>query len=94
LALRGRLFCLQDPQKELAMILRNILLTLTFASLSSMALAMSGTPEEQAACSPDVRKFCQKVPPGSDDSAYLGCLENNRDALSIKCLNVLTEHGR
>jgi hypothetical protein len=71
-----------------------LLLSLIFVSLSSTAMAMSGTPEEQAACSPDVRKFCKKVPPGSEDSAYLACLENNRDALSIKCLNVLMDHGR
>jgi hypothetical protein len=76
------------------MMFRKVLLTLAFISVSSMALAASGTPEEQAACSPDVRKFCQKVPPGSEDSAYLACLENNRDALSIKCLNVLMNHGR
>ena len=80
--------------KETGMMFRKVLLTVTFISLSSMALAMSGTPEEQAACSPDVRKFCKKVPPGSEDSAYLACLENNRDALSIKCLNVLLDHGR
>ena len=80
--------------KETGMMFRKVLLTLTLISLSSMALAMSGTPEEQAACSPDVRKFCKKVPPGSEDSAYLACLENNRDALSIKCLNVLLDHGR
>ena len=80
--------------KETGMMFRKVLLTLTFISLSSMSLAMSGTPEEQAACSPDVRKFCKKVPPGSEDSAYLACLENNRDALSIKCLNVLLDHGR
>jgi hypothetical protein len=76
------------------MMFRKVLLTLTFISLSSMALAVSGTPEEQAACSPDVRKFCKNVPQGSEDSAYLACLENNRDALSIKCLNVLMNHGR
>jgi len=76
------------------MMFRKLLLTLALISLSSTAMAVSGTPEEQAACSPDVRKFCKKVPPGSEDSAYLACLENNRDALSIKCLNVLLDHGR
>lgn len=76
------------------MMFRRMLLTLTFVGCSSMVWAMSGTPEEQAACSPDVRKFCAKVPPGSDDIAYLTCLVNNRDALSVKCLGVLTDHGR
>src|SRR5271168_763846 len=85
---RGR-----DQGKRI-MMFRKVLLAVAFTSLSSVALATSGTPQEQAACSPDVRKFCKKVPPGSDDSAYLACLENNRDALSIKCLNVLMDHGR
>jgi hypothetical protein len=76
------------------MMFRKILLALTFASICTTALAVSGTPEEQAACRPDVRKFCSKVPPNADDSAYLACLENNRDKLSIKCLNVLMDHGR
>jgi len=76
------------------MMFRKVLLTLTFISVSSMAMATSGTPEEQAACSPDVRKFCKKVPPGSEDNAYLMCLEDNRDALSVKCLKVLMDHGR
>ncbi len=73
---------------------RTILLSVVLSSVSSMAFAVSGTPEEQAACRPDVRKFCSKVPPGSEDTAYLTCLENNRDALTIKCLNVLMDHGR
>ena len=42
------------------MMFRKVLLAVAFISLSSMALATSGTPQEQAACSPDVRKFCQK----------------------------------
>jgi hypothetical protein len=76
------------------MIFRRMLLALTFAGYSTMAVAMSGTPAEEAACSPDVHKFCSKVPPGSDGTLYLACLENNRDALSPKCLGVLTDHGR
>jgi hypothetical protein len=76
------------------MMFRKVLMTLTFISLSSMALAAAHTQSEDDACRPDVRKFCSKVPPGSDDNAYLMCLENNRDRLSIKCLNVLMDHGR
>ena len=76
------------------MVFRKVLLALTLTCVSTMALAASGTPEEQAACSPDVRKFCSKIPQGSDDNAYLMCLENNRDKLSVKCLKVLTDHGR
>jgi len=76
------------------MMLRRIILSLIFAGVSSTAFAVSGTPEEQDACRPDVRKFCSKMPPNSDDTAFLNCLENNRDKLSIKCLNVLMDHGR
>jgi hypothetical protein len=82
--------------KENIAMLRKVLLTLVFTSVSSIALAMSGTPQEQDACRPDVRKFCAKSPPaGTDtDTFYLTCLENHRDQLSIKCLNVLMDHGR
>jgi len=75
---------------------RRILLTLALTAVSSMAFAESGTPEEQAACSPDVRKFCAKTPPADTDTNtyYLTCLETHRDQLSIKCLNVLMDHGR
>jgi hypothetical protein len=53
-----------------------------------------GTPEEQAACRPDVRRFCSKVKADADPVEFLKCLENNRDALSKKCLAVLIDHGR
>ena len=43
------------------MMFRKTLLTLAFASVPSIAMAQ-GTPEEQAACRPDVRKFCYKIP--------------------------------
>jgi hypothetical protein len=42
------------------MIFRKALVALAFASVSSIATAQMGTPEEQAACRPDVRKFCNK----------------------------------
>ncbi len=78
------------------MMLRRILMTLVFASVSSVALAASGTPEEQAACRPDVKKFCGDLlkKANAEDNDYLMCLENNRDKLSIKCLNVLLDHNR
>jgi hypothetical protein len=55
-----------------------------------MAWATSGTPEEQAACRPDVRRFCSKVKADAGDTAFLVCLENNRDNLTPKCLAVLS----
>ena len=44
------------------MIFRKALLALAFATVSLIATAQMGTPEEQAACRPDVRKFCYKIP--------------------------------
>jgi len=76
------------------MLLRKALLVLSFASVAAVAWADSGTPEEQDACRPDVRRFCSKVDPNGGDTAFLACLENHRDQLSAKCLAVLIDHGR
>jgi hypothetical protein len=76
------------------MTLKKILSTLIFTGVSSMAFADSGTPDEQDSCRSDVRRFCNKLAPDAGDSAFLACLENNRDALSKKCLGVLMDHGR
>ena len=71
------------------MVFRKALLALAFAFLSSLAMADTGTPEQRAACRPDVRKFCSKLAPGSPDRAYEDCLEMNRDKLSAKCQRTL-----
>lgn len=76
------------------MLLNRALLAVIFASGSSLALAQSGTPDEQAACRPDVRRFCTNVPADGGDNAVLACLENNRGQLSKKCLDVLLDHNR
>jgi hypothetical protein len=77
------------------MTFRKTLLILILAGASSAAVAQSsGTPEEQAACRPDVRRFCGKLPPGAGDMEYLKCLEVHRDDLTKKCLAVLVDHGR
>ena len=74
------------------MMFRKVLLAVAFTSLSSMALATSGTPQEQAACSPDVRKFCYKIPRSAGIKAFQNCLVSNRNVLSPKCKSVLTTH--
>ncbi len=75
--------------------LRKSLTASILLGLTTIALAQtSGTPSEQKACAPDVRKFCHKVKPADGDSAYLQCLELNRDNLSKACLAVLIDHGR
>jgi len=51
-----------------------------------------GTPEERAACAPDVHKFC-----GSDlqdTMRVLACLQANRPKISPACNRVLVSHGQ
>jgi hypothetical protein len=71
------------------MVFRKALLALAFACVPSLAVADTGTPEQQAACRPDVRKFCSKLAPGSPDRAYEDCLQMNRDKLSARCQRAL-----
>jgi len=74
--------------------------TMTFAmmmalSLSSAAFAeTAGTAEQQAACRPDVRKFCYKLKESDGDDAFLRCLELNRSALSQSCSDMLKSYGK
>ena len=52
-----------------------------------------GSAKEQAACRPDVRRYCSSIKPGSDSGTFLHCLQANRAKLSKACLGVLTSHG-
>lgn len=52
-----------------------------------------GSSKEQAACRPDVRRYCSSIKPGSDSGMFLNCLQANRSKLSKACLNVLQSHG-
>jgi len=70
------------------------LLSAAFLALSTAAFAQSGTPQEQAACRPDVRRFCHSVRQQDGDQAFLACLEMHRDRLSAACKDVLVQHGR
>jgi hypothetical protein len=69
--------------------LRKLSMAMAFACISSAAMAETGTPEQQAACRPDVRRFCNKVPERAGDQAFQDCLQANRDKLSPKCQRVL-----
>jgi hypothetical protein len=52
----------------------------------------SGTPEEQAACRPDVGKHCRGI--GGDQNTILQCLVSHAPKLTQKCRSVLESHGR
>ena len=74
--------------------IRSVLLAAALAALSSSAMAqLSGTPEEQAACRPDVRRFCYKLNENEGTNAFLQCLQDHRGRLSPRCRAVLESHG-
>jgi hypothetical protein len=81
------------------------LLVATLAALSTPALAQppfplpfpplpmpQGTPEERAACAPDVKKYCETALP--DTMRVLSCLQANRARISGACNQVLVSHGQ
>jgi hypothetical protein len=68
---------------------------LMFATATSaFAQPMPGTPQEQAACRPDTRRFCIKVKPEDGPFAYLSCLQAHRAKLTKACNLVLESHGQ
>lgn len=76
------------------MMIRRTLITVVVLGVSSMALAnTSGTPDQRAACGPDVHKFCHKLKEADGDFAYLQCLELNRDSLTGPCSTMLKGFG-
>jgi hypothetical protein len=74
--------------------LTKCLLSTAFIAVSSLTFAQSGTTQEQAACRPDVRRFCHAVREQDGDEAFLSCIELHRDSLSKACRAVLKDHGR
>jgi hypothetical protein len=64
----------------------NIVLVL---SLSYTLAFAQGTPQQRAACRPDVAKFCKGK--GEDPGVLLTCLEDNKDKISEKCRKVIEE---
>lgn len=56
----------------------------------AFAQGQGGTPEEQTACRPDVRRFCHKV---MEQDAIADCLKAHREKLGKPCLAVLVSHG-
>jgi len=52
-----------------------------------------GTPEQRAACSHDVGRYCKTVKPEDGPFAYLACLQKNREKLRPACLKVIEGGG-
>jgi hypothetical protein len=83
---------------------RKTILVVVATTWSSVALAqlplplplplpmMEGTPEDRAACNPDVQKYCQAAIP--DTMRVLGCLQQNRQRISPACRGVLQKYGQ
>ena len=79
------------------MFIRTILFTASFVCLTSFAQAQSksaqpqdmGTPEQRAACGPDVGRYCKAVKPEEGPFAYLACLQANREKLRPACVKVI-----
>ena len=75
------------------MIMRTLLVLAAIAGVPEMASAASRVANE-AACRPDVRRFCNKVAEGAGDNAFLSCLKLHRSQLSSRCLRVLDENAQ
>jgi uncharacterized low-complexity protein len=76
------------------MTIRTILISAILTGVSAVALAQSGSPEEQTACRADVRRFCHKLKESEGSSAFVQCLQGHRDKLSARCRAVLEGHGQ
>ncbi len=53
---------------------------------------MQGTPEDRAACEPDVKRYCAEHIP--DTFRILGCLQANQTRISNACHGVLVRYGQ
>ena len=68
------------------MSLRLNVIVVAMSTLPACAFAQ-GTPQQRAACRPDVVKFCKGL--GDDPGVLLNCLEQNREKISEKCQKVI-----
>ncbi len=58
---------------------------------NSGAYADAVSKADQAACRPDVRRFCGHIG-GGDNQKYRDCLQSHFQELSQKCQQVLMNH--
>ncbi len=78
---------------------RLLCLALLISAAPTLAMAqtpvrapLQGTNAEEAACKPDVVKFCRTAMP--DTFRILACLQSNRAQLRQSCKRVLANHGQ
>jgi hypothetical protein len=78
------------------MLLRTFAAAMLVIGLTSTAYAQTpetqpdmGTPEQRAACGPDVARYCKSVKPEEGPFAYLTCLQAHRDKLRPACLKII-----
>jgi hypothetical protein len=88
------------------MTVRNFMLVATLAVVSTTFFVQSGhaapkpagdrqgSADDQAACRPDVRRFCHKLDQDAGDLVFLACLQEHRAQLRKPCLNVLEKNGQ
>jgi hypothetical protein len=69
-------------------VLRLSVLIAVSLSMSAPVFAQ-GTPQQRAACRPDVVKFCKGK--GEDPGVLLACLEDNKEKISDKCRKVIDD---
>jgi len=78
------------PCLMLALFLAVAAATTAAAQSKKEATEEMGTPEQRAACGPDVGRFCRSVKPEDGPFAYLDCLQKNREKLRPACVKVIS----
>jgi hypothetical protein len=66
--------------------------TIALAQLPLPLPMPQGTPEDRAACEPDVQRHCKAAIP--DQLRVLNCLQDNRKRISKSCQGVLVKYGQ
>ena len=66
---------------------------LMIAAMTSANAQGGGTPEDRAACTASVKRYCTSAIQGGD-MAVLGCLQQNRPRLTKACQMVLVKYGQ
>ena len=78
----------------LAVVSSTFLTQVGHAAPPKPAADRQGSADDQAACRPDVRKFCHKLDQDAGDLVFLACLQEHRKDLKKPCLNVLEKNGQ